>query len=297
VAGFLMATLARNCSRGYAWADAVPAGYELAVLGVLVFLAGGVGDLIWHELFGIESDVEALLSPTHLTLAVGMTLIIGAPFRAGWRRLSEQHGCAPGLMALLPALLSLSFVWSVLSFMTQFAHPLVDLWAAAGYRPPGSRGVTFLRTALGIVSFLLQTSLMMGLVLCAVRRWLLPWGSLALMFGLNATLMSFMHDHYRLIPGAVGAGLLADLMVRALRPSMQRPRSLRWFAFTVPVAYYALYYMALIVTPGLAWSVHIWTGSIVLSGIAGLLLSYVLIPPWFPVARTDTLSALTPGGR
>jgi hypothetical protein len=292
-AGFLMATLMRNHARGHAWPDALPAGYELAVLGVLVFLAGGVGDLLWHEIFGIESDVEALLSPTHLILAVGMTLMISAPFRAGWRRLGEQHSCAPGFFALLPLLLSLTFVWSVLSFMTQFAHPLVDLWPAAGYRPPGSRGVTFLRTALGIVSFLLQTSLMMGLVFCAVRRWMLPFGSLALMFGLNAALMSLMHDHYRLIPGALGAGLVADLTLRWLKPSVERPWSLRWFAFTIPVAYYTFYYVALIVTHGLAWSVHVWTGSIVLSGIAGLLLSYVLIPPWLPASQTDTLSALS----
>src|SRR5262245_32914921 len=112
VAGFLMATLVRNYSKGYAWPDAVPAGYELAVVGVLVFLAGGVGDLIWHELFGIESDVEALLSPTHLILAAGMALILSAPFRAGWRRLSEQHGSAQGFVALLPALLSRTCLWS-----------------------------------------------------------------------------------------------------------------------------------------------------------------------------------------
>jgi hypothetical protein len=36
--------------------------------------------------------------------------------------------------------------------------------------------------------------------------------------------------------------------------------------------------VVLIVTQGLAWSVHVWTGSIVLSGIVGLLLSYLLMP-------------------
>jgi hypothetical protein len=45
------------------------------------------------------------------------------------------------------------------------------------------------------------------------------------------------------------------------------------------MVYYTLYYVVLIVTRDLQWSVHVWTGSIVLSGIAGLLLSYVLIPP------------------
>ena len=179
----------------------------------------------------------------------------------------------------LAALLSLTFLWSVWSFLTQFAHPLVDTWAAAGYRPPGSRGLMFLRISLGIAGFLLQTSLMMGLVLCAVRRWTLPLGSLTLAFGLNATFMSFMQDQYHLIPAAALAGLGADLLMCWLKPSTEQSGSLRLFALAVPLVYYALYYVVLIVTRGLEWSVHVWTGSIVLSGIVGLLLSYLLIPP------------------
>ncbi len=279
VAGFLGATLVRHHTQGYPWRYAMPPGYELALLGVLIFMAGGVGDMIWHEIFGIEMGVEALLSPTHLILAVGMTLIISGPFRAGWRRGSDQHAPDPGWIALLPQLLSLTFMWSAWSFLTQFAHPLVDPWAAAGYRPPGPRGLTLLRMSLGIAGVLLQTGLMMGVVLCAVRRWTLPLGSLALVFGLNAAFMSLMHDQYHLIPGAVLAGLGADLLIRWLKPSIERSGSLRLFALAVPMVYYALYYVALIVTHGLEWSVHVWTGSIVLSGIVGLLLSYVLLSP------------------
>jgi hypothetical protein len=51
--------------------------------------------------------------------------------------------------------------------------------------------------------------------------------------------------------------------------------------------YYALYYVALIAIHGLEWSVHVWTGSIVLSGIVGLLLTYVLIPPLIPSPQAD----------
>jgi hypothetical protein len=295
VAGFLIATLVRHHAKGSPWRHAMPPGYGLALLGVLIFAAAGVGDMIWHEIFGLESDVEALLSPTHLLIASGMTLIISGPFRAGWRRLIDQNDPAPGWIALLPQLLSITFLWSVMSFMTQFAHPLVDTWAAAGYRPPGSRGLALLRISLGIAGFLLQTSLMMGWVLCAVRRWILPLGSLTLAFGLNAAFMSFMHDEYRLIPGAALAGLGADLLIRWLKPSIERSGALRLFALAVPIVYYALYYLALIVTHGLEWSVHVWTGSIVLSGIVGLLLSYVLIPPLIPSSQTGS-SGVSPAG-
>jgi hypothetical protein len=277
IAGFLTATLVRNHAQGYPWRSAMPPGYELALLGVLIFMAGGVGDMIWHELFGIEVNVEALLSPTHLTLALGATLFVGGPWRAGWRRPAEgEH--MPGWAALLPQLLSVALLLSLWTFMTQFAHPLVEPWAAAGFRPR-SQGFPYIRQSLGIVSILLQTALLMGLVLLTTMRWLLPFGSLLLMFTLNALLMSFMQDHYRFIPAAALAGLGADLLIRWLKPSRERSGALRLFAFTVPVLYYVFYFAALMLTQGIGWSIHLWSGSIVLAGAVGLLLSYLIIPP------------------
>jgi hypothetical protein len=148
------------------------------------------------------------------------------------------------------------------------------------------------RLSLGIAGFLLQTALMMGVALCAVRRWVLPVGSLALAFGLNAAFMSLMHDQYHLIPGAALAGLVGDLGIRWLNPSTERAGALRLFALTVPMVYFTLYYVALIATHGLAWSVHVWTGSIVLSGIVGLLLSYVLLPPPMPSPQVGCAEGL-----
>jgi hypothetical protein len=278
VAGFLVATLVRNHAKGYAWRHAMPPGYELSFLGALIFMAGGIGDMIWHELFGIEANVEALLSPTHLILALGATLIMSGPFRAGWRRPFDQNDRTKGWTALLPEVLSLTFLLSLWSFMTQFAHPLVDPWAAAGIYPR-TQNFPLMRQSLGIISILLQTGLLMGLVLLAVLRWVLPIGSLTLVFTLNAVLMSFMHDQYRFIPAVALAGLAADLLLRWLRPSVVRSGPLRLFAFATPAIYYALYFVVLIMTQGLGWSVHLWTGSIVLAGVVGLLLSYLIIPP------------------
>jgi hypothetical protein len=278
VAGFLMATLVRNHAKGYPWRYAMPPGYELSILGVLIFSVGGVGDMIWHEFFGIEADVEALLSPTHLMLALGATLFVSAPWRAGWRRLPNENDRPQGWVESLPQFLSMTFLLSLWTFMTQFAHPLVDPWAAAGFSPR-SQNFPFLRQSLGIVSMLLQTGLLMGLVLLAVMRWFLPFGTLTLVFTLNALLMSFMHDEYRFIPAAALAGVAADLLVRWQKPSVERSGPLRLLAFVVPVLYYAFYYVVLMLTQGISWSVHLWTGSIVLSGTIGLLLSYLILPP------------------
>src|ERR1700731_2646349 len=62
---------ARNVvQKHYPMRRSLPAGYGLSLVGVIAFSVGGGLDLIWHTLFGIEEDVQALLSPTHILLAV-----------------------------------------------------------------------------------------------------------------------------------------------------------------------------------------------------------------------------------
>jgi len=59
-------------ARGAPWGRALPPGYGLSLAGAGVFAASGVGDLLWHLLFGIEARMEALLSPTHVGLTLGL---------------------------------------------------------------------------------------------------------------------------------------------------------------------------------------------------------------------------------
>src|SRR5262249_56814071 len=75
---------------------AVPEGYELSALGVLVFGLGGVLDLVWHLRFGIEAGTDALLSPTHLLLAASGILIVTGPLRAPWRQAPARPGGGTG---------------------------------------------------------------------------------------------------------------------------------------------------------------------------------------------------------
>ena len=269
--GFLGFILLRSRSPGVPWRRKLPAGYRLSIIGVLVFFGGGIGDLIWHTVFGIEADLDALLSPTHLILAIGGVPIGAAPFRAAWQR---SDGEAPHrLVDLLPMLFSLAFVWSVLTFFTQFAHSFVHPWAA-GPAPQAA----FFKQSLELAGILLQTGIMMGLVLLAVWRWVLPFGSLALIFTINALLMSLLEAHYAFVAVGLLAGFGGDLLVRGLKPSRIRPVRFRLFAALVPVLFYALYFLALGLSVGIWWSVHMWTGAIVLAGIAGWLLSYLILP-------------------
>jgi len=271
-ASALVASLLRNHAQGYPWPLAVPAGYRLSLLGALIFAVGGVTDLIWHTLFGIEAGVEALLSPTHLVLALGLGLIASGPVRAAWRR----PGPVSGWTVQGPMVLALTSTLSVLTFFTEYAHPLV--YAAAGRGHPYGGAAE-----LGVASVLLQTGLLVAVVLLTARIGTLPRGGLTLIVALNAAGMGFLNFSggypLALVVGAGVGGLLVDVLYTRLHPSATTPTAWRLFAFGLPATVYLCYFLALMLTEGLAWSVHLWVGSIMLAGLAGWLLSYLLLPP------------------
>ena len=106
-ASVLAVAVVRRHARGYAWRWAAPPGYGLSLLGVLVFAIAGASDMVWHILFGIEAGIQALLSPTHLALALGMGFIVSGPLRAAWRRPEPASGWAvqaPMVLALTSTL-------------------------------------------------------------------------------------------------------------------------------------------------------------------------------------------------
>jgi Tol biopolymer transport system component len=556
----LVTAMVVNHRAGYSWQTALPKGYNLSLIGAAIFGLGGVADMLWHTLLGIEVNTEALLSPSHLTLALGIALLASGPLRAAWLRLPARAG---GWRNLLPALLSALLVFAMFNFFTQFAHPFVDVFAANSHSsgaaintktnfeiyqmradgrnqtrlfsdpsalyaqpsyspdgkkiaysynpkpgdskswsdiyvanvdganpvrltntgtkgdnwypvwsPDGSRiafnsmrdgntelyvmnadgsnqirltnnrgwdgvpswspdgtkiafqaerdgkyniysisstggnetrlttgdsdnfrpswspdgkkiafnsrrdGYTAIylmnpdgsnptrlntggeatwypkwspdgkqllfvqypggradiyaisivsgeitnlthlppgwqidnfnwspdgnsiiysghspndsaassssggwQVSLGIAGILLQTALMMGFGLLLLRRWSLPFGTFTLLFTVNAALVSLFRDTYYLLPVALLAGLLADLMVRQLRPSLERRLVLRTFAFLVPALLYGLYFLELAVLGNMVWSVPLWGGAIFLAGVVGVALSYLVFLP------------------
>ena len=87
-----------------------------------------------------------------------------------------------------------------------------------------------------------------------------------------------LKDEYVLLPGALIAGVLGDLLLRRFGAA-QRAIGLRLFAFGLPAAFYALYFATLTLEDGIDWSAHLWAGSIVIAGVVGLALSYLVWPP------------------
>lgn len=268
---FLLAVTLANGRGSRDWSGAIPAGYGLALLGGLIFAVGGVGDLLWHTAFGIEDGIEALLSPTHLLLATGAVLLVSGPLRAAWAR--AESAPQTGWLAQVPSILAMGYSLSVLSFMTMYSHPFVEIVAHGRVAP--ARNDELIQ-GFGINGIVVGTALLMGAILLLTGRGRLPFGGLTLLFVLNAVLLSALDDQYWTIGLALVTGLFADIVNHQLRPAGNRPTALRVFATLVPMVWTSLYFALLILTGGIWWSIHVWAGTICLSGIAGLLLSLLV---------------------
>lgn len=278
---FLLVVLVRSHRRGFAWQQAVPVGYGLSLLGAAIFGVAGMLDLIWHALFGIEKNVEALLSPTHLMLALGAVLILSGPFRATWQRLPANRTVRK--QDFFPMLLSIAYVLAIFTFFTQFANPIAHSYADKHTIEP--------LEDLGIASILLQTTLFMGTALFIIRRWSLPAGAFTLIYMIISVVSSLMAASSPVVAVAILAaltGLLIDGVNKGLKPSVARISSLRLFAFVTPVIINGIYFLGLAIFKGFAWSIHLWMGSIAISAIIGLLLSYVLVQPPLPPGQEQS---------
>jgi hypothetical protein len=276
-ASFLIWTVIRNRRRGYSFWQAVPAGYELSLLGVIFFLCSGVGDMIWHIVFGIEQSVDAAFSPTHIGLAISAVMIFTGPFRAAWR--CQNSYSRPNFVELLPMLLSLTFTLATINSLAEVGQPFISLWP------------TFLLQndqmhALAAVSIIFQTTILMGWFLLTLRRWSLPLGSFTLVLTFYMVFVSLEKYTFLMIIVAAFTGLIADVLVWRLQPSVTRPHALRLFAYLVPTTLFTLYFFSLILTAKIYWNVPLWTGSIVAAGLTGFLMSYVLVPPQIPLEST-----------
>lgn len=256
----------------------LPPGYFLSLIGVIIFLVGGVGDMFWHIAFGIEKNIDALYSPTHLILAVGAFLIVTGPLRAGL-----QNSSLKSFFQKLPMILSLTVAFSVLTFFTQASHPLVQVHAGTTAYAHELHMRSFAAhlqafedlQARGIESIIIQSAILMGLVFYMLRRTKLPTGTFPILLGINTIFLSVLEDHYVFIPIAIGAGILIDILYRYLQPNPERKMQMRWFGFVAPALFYSIYFVVVLLTEGTPWTIHMVTGSIAMAGVTGLLLSFV----------------------
>lgn len=228
----------------------------LTAAGFLLFAFGGLGDAVWHSVLGVEEDVAALLSPTHLALMLGGLLLICGPLRstddeavrdARWRR-------------ALPEVVSITLAVAVVGFFLQFLSPFHGT-------NPGRYGAggTEVGQFVGIASILVTNLLVVAAVAFTVRRRdVLPPGAFTLVVGAPALLWSSLEgfEGAELTGAAVAAGIVADVLAR-------RGAGTRLLLLATPatlwLAWFATYHAAW----GLGWPAEYWTGVTVLAVLTG----------------------------
>ena len=278
--GFVFGIVQRNHAAGRPWRRSLPAGYGTLPAGAVIFLVGGLLDMTWHILFGIESSINGLISPPHLLIAAGATLIGMAPVRAAWLRPDARLA---SWRRQGPMLLALAYTLSLEMFLTQYVHPFSTPYLSLRHETTNP----YYGQAIGTASVFLQTALLMSFVALLIRRWAwrLPTGVMTLILTVTAALMSTQRDEYLVVPIGLVAGVGADLLGGWLRPAVQRPRRLRAFAFLVPVLLYTLTWIVFAAVEGTWWSAHLLVGTAIMAGVVGWSTSFVALPPALPGPR------------
>jgi hypothetical protein len=275
VAGWLVWLVVRNRPRVTSLTAAIPAGYGSSMAGVVVFMAGGLGDILWHIAFGIEVSIDALLSPTHLMLLVGALLILSGPLRAAW----VGDDPRPDLRRLLPPVVAVTMGAAQLGFFFQYMDGTSARFMQTPYIPGTEEG--YFAVLAGVGSILITTIILMGALLLLMRRWALPTGAGLVLFGGFGLLMEGLEgfDFPEDLIAPLAAGLTVDLLRRALRPGADRVGRLRFLVFAVPVVMWSVRFGVFEVYSDINWPVAVWTGVIIFSGLAGVGLSLLASPP------------------
>ncbi|MFC0458434.1 hypothetical protein ACFFGR_18090 [Arthrobacter liuii] len=260
---------------GTRWMEAVPAGHGTAAAGVVLFLASGIGDFAWHSVFGIEQNISALFSPSHLGLATGGFLILGAPFSAAW------HAPQRPWPQLMPAFVSAMLAGMVAAFILQeFAvfsrHGLIQTFTTAAGTQPAVTVPTSSSIMVSLATFLVSTFALFVPVLLLSLRWRLHAVVPAVMVLVPSVALQIMvalRDAW-LLPVAVAGSVLVGAVWAVVRPAPGRPARLMTAAGLSPVVFWAPYFAGVALHDGsLSFSPEVWSGTLVWTGLGMLALA------------------------
>ena len=255
---------------------ATPVGYGQAIIGMGVFMLGGLGDALWHAVFEFEVSIDALLSPTHVLLFIGGLLIGTSPLRSAWQRPDPARLT---LKVLATPVISMALAAASVGFFFQYASGFNTEAPAVDYIPV--KGVVDPQAALGLAGITLTNLILMSALLLLIRRWTIPFGTATLVIGVHAAALQTLREFptAEIIVGALVAGLVADVLIARLRPSMSRLGPLRLTAVLIPIVIWLSFFASFALGRRLAWPPELWVGITLFAAAGGAALSLVLAWP------------------
>jgi hypothetical protein len=254
----------------------IPVGYRAGLIGIGAFGLGGLADMLWHTVFGIEVSIDALVSPTHLVLLAGLLLILTSPVRSSWHRPTSRQA---GWKLLAPAVLAVGLVILLCQFFYMYASGLTTDAFSEFYTPGDDFSV-----AIGMLELTVTNVLFMGGALVLIQRWRPPPGTFAVLAGLLAAGMQAVVGFERPLDifVALVGGALVDAMVFWFDPDPANPRLLRLWALLAPMGLWATVVAGRSLFDRMAWSITLWLGAVVMMGLWGLGLSVLARPAAVP---------------
>lgn len=242
----------------------LPRGYRGAAAGVLVFGVGGVADLLWHEVFGIEVAVDALVSPSHLMLGAGGLLMLSSPLRASGVLREDKPWTAA-------AVLSLTLSTTLVAFFLQYTSPFPMPAVVESFVPTPEGTAGHLEAEMpviaGLSGYLVTTvlfTLPLLLMLRGRERFAAP---VTVLVGPIAWLpVAVVGFPWIPVAGALGAtagAVVADLLLARVQTALPI------VAGGVAALVWAGQLAGLALADALRWPVSLWAGAVVLAGFAG----------------------------
>ena len=248
----------------------LPAGYAFSVVGAGLFVLGGVADMIWHIVFGIEVGLEALLSPSHLLLFISGGLLLSGPL------LAQRRDVAPpgsGTDKRVPAMLALTALTGLAAFALSYLSAFTTHAPEQSMpRAPEGTDAHILAEALaseGLASFIVTTMVLVVPTVYALRARVWFPGALAALITAVAVLASALTGFQNLesVVAALIGGALLDVLVLVLRRSV-RERALELIiAAALPLVVWSAQLTAHATRYQLRWSEELIFGVVLISAL------------------------------
>jgi hypothetical protein len=258
--------------------DTAPPGHLTSLAGFVIFGVGAVGDLIWHEIFGIEANVEALLSPTHLVLLLGGAIALSAPLRTMLR----SSATVVSWRQFLPALLSLTLLTAVGAFFLGYLSPFST--TAVGF-PNATTHTHDLSQITPVIAKELRENWALGAIfvttivfvvpaLFVARRWRTPPGTFLFLYTFLMLLQTGLNEfeQWPLIAVGLVVGALVDVLIQGDQPG--------WLlGAAIPLAAWSIYFLIFELQHEVGWSPELWAGVTLTSALVGGLIGSLASRP------------------
>ena len=258
------------------WRDGWPVGYAVGAAGAVGFMLGGLLDMVWHTIFGIELTLDIAFSPSHLVLSFSAMLLLTSPVRSWWASGDGGLRAAAGVLSLAVGTVFGSVLLTTFSAFTSTA-PTRSYDHVQG-------SPSHLDAALGMASYLITTLVLVTPLLMAHRRRPTPGTATAIvavvslfaciMYELPATLTAAAF-------GAIIGAALTDLALLRLDAVRGRDARLR-----LPIAgalfatlVWTGHLLGMHLAEGLRWPAELVTGSVAFGAVIGFVLGSLASAP------------------